>query len=454
MKDESNFFKLAADEQEKQKRGGGIFIDDRGNVVGQDNDSPKEELKKYMESLPPSAYKYLKGIQSNIEKRREIPYVMSIEGGFGSGKTHFVTRLCQYMMDQGIDAVYFNAFEYDTINPKGAVLDAISKSKFQKIKNSITKKTNLAISICGWSISTNELQLKDEIEKTRESLQREVKEKGQLLLIIDELDRCDPRFCVNLLETVKHFFDIDGLFIILSFNDAALSYTLSGVYGVDFFKDTKAENYLTKFIDERTKMYTVNAKGYLKIIREDFQKSQIEVTETQLKNVADVFSEMRLSLRKTKICLRRVIDLVFKFGDKDNIEFYSYVSYRYDNDLEKIDNKPLRNQYDEDDVYGKRCKLFAEFISAVGQCTVTDVLTRYRYGNVGESARKVLRDIMHKYHIVGYATEDYPILLKDIRSCYGLICFDQGNAEKLAEFFLSNLFDDIEPNIPKDLSKN
>ena len=80
-----------------------------------------------MEDLLPCAYEYLKNIEKDINEK-ELPHVMSIEAGFGSGKTHFVTRLCQYLIDNKIHAVYFNAFDYDDMDPKLAILDAVSKS--------------------------------------------------------------------------------------------------------------------------------------------------------------------------------------------------------------------------------------------------------------------------------------------------------------------------------------
>jgi chromosomal replication initiation ATPase DnaA len=44
---------------------------------------------------------------------RELPYVMSIEGGFGSGKTYFITRFCEYIRDNGINTIYLNCESCD-----------------------------------------------------------------------------------------------------------------------------------------------------------------------------------------------------------------------------------------------------------------------------------------------------------------------------------------------------
>lgn len=195
------------------------------------------------------------------------------------------------------------------------------------------------------------------MEKAREAIQKKIKERGQLLFVIDELDRCNPHFCINLLETVKHFFDINGVFVILSFNRRTILQALSSIYGIDFLKDTKGENYLTKFIDERREIYGIDSELYLRVIREYFQKNKIR--NSLLRSVASVFSEMRLSLREAKICAMRVADIISKTGNENNIELYSYISCRYDRNFEKIENKSPYDQSDENEIYVKRSDFFS-----------------------------------------------------------------------------------------------
>ena len=177
MKDKSNFYKLSEKERKQLQKDGDVCIDDKENIV-----EHGQRLKKYLEDLLPCAYGYLKNIERDI-KEKELPYVMSIEAGFGSGKTHFVTRLCQYLRDNGIDTIYLDAFDYDDMNPKLAVLDAISKSHekntlfnnlWQNLKDSISVNVNLGL---GCSLDLAKLHLKDEMQKIKEALQKTIKEK-------------------------------------------------------------------------------------------------------------------------------------------------------------------------------------------------------------------------------------------------------------------------------------
>lgn len=48
----------------------------------------------------------------------------------------------------------------------------------------------------------------------------------KFVIIIDEIDRCMPEYAIRFLETLKHFFDISGLYFILMFNENHLQKSL------------------------------------------------------------------------------------------------------------------------------------------------------------------------------------------------------------------------------------
>lgn len=389
-----------------------------------------------MEDLLPCAYEYLKNIEKDINEK-ELPHVMSIEAGFGSGKTHFVTRLCQYLIDNKIHAVYFNAFDYDDMDPKLAILDAVSKSYekntlfnnlWQNLKNSTNININLGL---GCSIDLAKLHLKDEMQKIKEALQKTIEENNRVVLIIDELDRCDPRFCVNLLETIKHFFDLDGLFTILAFSDKALLAALSNTYGSDFIKDN-SENYLTKFIDHRTKIYGTDNISYSKVVSKFFQDN--EVSGRDLERISIVFNGMKLSVREVKRCVERTISLM-KSSDIGFLELYAYIACRYDKDFEKI--PPIEDVYDP---YDEKEQLLSE-----RRNSWNSFLSKCKYGSKNEKIRDNCIKIAHEFCIIRYVNYGigYKGLQDDIRDYYKIICKDSGNAKKLADFFLSDLFEKI-----------
>lgn len=65
-----------------------------------------------------------------------------------------------------------------------------------------------------------------------------------LYIFIDELDRCRPTYAIELLESIKHLFDVDGVLFILSTDREQLSNTVKSLYG-----DIDADGYLRRFID-------------------------------------------------------------------------------------------------------------------------------------------------------------------------------------------------------------
>lgn len=67
----------------------------------------------------------------------------------------------------------------------------------------------------------------------------------RLLLIIDELDRCNPLYASKLLETVKHFYNFKNITVIVIANNKELVNTIKKQYGYEF----DAYSYLNKFYD-------------------------------------------------------------------------------------------------------------------------------------------------------------------------------------------------------------
>lgn len=443
MKDRSNFYKLPESEQKRLQEDSEVYIDNNGDII---TSSDGERLKKYMEDLSSCAYGYLKNIEKDI-REKELPYVMSIEAGFGSGKTHFVTRLCQYLRDNKITAVYLDAFEYDNIDPKLAILDAISKNcKKNNLLNELWKKitdltdvniTKVDINLgIGCSIDLAKLRLKDEMQKIKEALQEDIKENGRMVLIIDELDRCDPRFCVNLLETIKHFFDLDGLFTILSFSDEALLAALSNTYGSDFIRNN-SENYLTKFIDHRTKIYGTDNISYSMVVSKFFKDNDREVSKKDLQKISDIFRRMKLSVREVKRCVERIISLMKSPSGKDNLELCANVACRYDENFDKIKDMKYINDYDNEgnQAFSERSK---QFENLLGNCMYSP-----RNNNIRNVCVEICREFGITKCIETGVGMFYSALQNDIRTYYQIICKDSGNAKKLSEIFLSDLFEKI-----------
>ena len=69
----------------------------------------------------------------------------------------------------------------------------------------------------------------------------------RLIIIIDELDRCNPVYAVRLLEQIKHYFDNERITFVFSVNLSELEHTICKHYGSSF----NAGKYLDRFFDRR-----------------------------------------------------------------------------------------------------------------------------------------------------------------------------------------------------------
>jgi len=67
---------------------------------------------------------------------------------------------------------------------------------------------------------------------------------GNVVFVIDELDRCRPDYALAMLEVIKNFFTVPHLHFVLGVNLAALEAIVRTRYG----KKIGARTYLGKFI--------------------------------------------------------------------------------------------------------------------------------------------------------------------------------------------------------------
>lgn len=70
-------------------------------------------------------------------------------------------------------------------------------------------------------------------------------EPRHLYIFIDELDRCRPTFSIELLERIKHFFDVEGCKFVIACDLEQLQHSMGAVYGGGF----DGAKYLKRFFD-------------------------------------------------------------------------------------------------------------------------------------------------------------------------------------------------------------
>lgn len=86
---------------------------------------------------------------------------------------------------------------------------------------------------------------KDAIDKARTSI-GEIANQKPVIVIVDELDRCNPQYAIRVLERLHHIFiDQDNVVLIIAVDIKQLEQSVKEIYG----EGTDAERYLRKFID-------------------------------------------------------------------------------------------------------------------------------------------------------------------------------------------------------------
>ncbi len=88
-------------------------------------------------------------------------------------------------------------------------------------------------------------EFKEEIQSWLNLVSDESDHKKPMFVFIDELDRCRPTYAIELLETVKHLFDIPGLVFVVATNTDQLQHSIKAVYGQGF----DAQRYLDRFFN-------------------------------------------------------------------------------------------------------------------------------------------------------------------------------------------------------------
>tara|TARA_R110000744_G_scaffold353831_1_gene460186 strand:+ start:237 stop:1772 length:1536 start_codon:yes stop_codon:yes gene_type:complete len=133
----------------------------------------------------------------------------------------------------------------------------------------------------------------------------------QVFIFIDELDRCRPTYAIEMLETVKHLFDIPNFIFVLSTDTNQLQHSIKAVYGHEF----DSHEYLSRFFEQRLTLPELNyfefltAEGIFE--KENFQSlptlPAIDTVE-QLRAAVALICEQnkhQLSLRRVKqICVQ------------------------------------------------------------------------------------------------------------------------------------------------------
>ena len=122
-----------------------------------------------------------------------------------------------------------------------------ASSENSDLSNTVSKIMNKATELA----LENHKTIKNSIEDFKNSMRAFIEHISKedieipIYILIDELDRCRPNYAIELLERIKHLFDVKGLVFIIATDSKQLSHSINAVYGSKF----KSEQYLKRFFD-------------------------------------------------------------------------------------------------------------------------------------------------------------------------------------------------------------
>ena len=292
---------------------------------------------------------------TNLIRTQSDPFTLSIHGNWGTGKTFLLKRWQKDLEIQTYKAIYFNAWEDDFCDdPLVAILGQLSDYfKSSRLKDLVDKVTRSAMPLIRQNMlgilrkytgvtleldRDNQAQptpLDDYISQraTKDTLKEQLaefatavaKETGHpTIFIIDELDRCRPSFAIELLERVKHIFDVPNLVFVFGINRDELQKALQSIYG-----DIDADTYLRRFFDIELTLPKANSEFFARNLIEKFrlykllawtnENREYSLAASQLEELITWFpalwTRLGLSLRDIDYCVR-LISLVGKNMEK------------------------------------------------------------------------------------------------------------------------------------------
>jgi hypothetical protein len=123
------------------------------------------------------------------------------------------------------------------------------------------------------------------------------KKQSPFFVLIDELDRCRPTYAVQLLERVKHLFDVEGVVFVFATNASQLQHSIAGAYGSNF----DGMRYLKRFFDRTYVFENPAIEDYVASLCVKLPTIKLRAPEGDLKRVLTIgFQAYGFELRAIK----------------------------------------------------------------------------------------------------------------------------------------------------------
>ncbi|MCG3671953.1 KAP family P-loop NTPase fold protein [Aliarcobacter butzleri] len=332
-------------------------------------------------------------------------HVIALDAPWGSGKSTLIDYMCEEFENKNDVFVKYNAWENDyTEEPLISLMNDlfekfeakkyIGKDNCKNLVSNIVKATKLTtkgtlkglskiaigeeatknlsdacLAIAGTvteEIADNLFKDINESKKSRKKFKDELKNytnkileeksKDRLIIIIDELDRCRPTFAIELLENIKHLFDIENIVFLIAVDCKQLAESIKAVYGNGF----DANTYLHRFFDFELHLKRDSIGTYFTeriseklntnfINTEEFAQDSVKTFNLSIRDINKIINETSIIDRllkqsKEPVLLKKDICLILLIIKYKNPELYKYLreskgNLQDNNLIDKINQK-------------------------------------------------------------------------------------------------------------------
>lgn len=338
---------------------------------------------------------FAENLTSLLKNSSDTSLTLALDGAWGMGKTTFLQMFKQHLILNNIPTIYFSAWESDYTNePLLAIIAEFDKQLSEqtsalqdrglktKIKNRMIKASTMVVPAIGKGIASIVLKqlgidsivgeaVKEVLDDTKnwgkellkayeestkniQNFKKNLREVLELLgerkpivIIIDELDRCKPLYSIQVLEIVKHFFDIEGITFILSADYTQLKESIKHCYGAGFDADT----YTHKFFDFYFTLDIKNSPDDLvkSIFEKQWESQSLESgLDFHVNFILDAMKSIDLSIRDIQQ-VANTCSLIYKSFDEELYKDLSYFIVYYI--IEKHKNGEFYKQLSEIQIF-------------------------------------------------------------------------------------------------------
>ncbi len=276
----------------------------------------------------------------------ESPFVIGVSGEWGRGKTTLFNFLNEELKNKFAIVRFESWRNQRSGNLSYAFVENIyANAKIWRLRIFSRRTLAWAKNIFEVSVSLGPINIKPKISETKilDSFENrfsklvnrilKIEKRSNLIIFVDDLDRCLPEFSLDFLENIKHFFSVDNVIFVIALDEELLETALQKRYNSDSQFTSKV--YLEKIIDLFLSLPNYEAKNLKEyvtfILRERYPLENI-LTEEYISNMINMFdrvsetesSRIATNPRKLDRALKNMI-IGIKILPENSISNNSYI---------------------------------------------------------------------------------------------------------------------------------